>query len=174
MACALTSDIALGCRNAIEGIKRVMVTELANKNAITQSGNAITAFTLTTGKQFFIYDFEKETAECSEKKVTSAENGTLYYEQNLKMQFSNLTLTQYNELNLLTQNRTMVIVEDRNGVYWLFGETNGMDVLSDSESNFGKAMGDFNGTMITMQGKEKDGMKTVAANLISSLTTAAS
>jgi hypothetical protein len=172
MACVLTTDVALACRDSVGGIKRIYVTELENKATLTASAGNITAFTLSTGKQFWIYDFDKETAECVEKIQTSVENGTVFYETELKIMLHKRSATLRNELSLLAQNRIMIIILDNNGVYWLMGENNGAD-LAPSESTFGKAMGDANGYALTFIAKEGSAMQTVSSGLISTLTAAA-
>lgn len=169
MACVLTSGHTLGCRDAVGGIKTVYITELSNKEAITASSGNITAFTLNEGKQFWTYELEKETAECVEKPTTSVENGTVFWESELKIMLHKRTAALSSEIALLAQNRLMIIILDRNGVYWLMGEANGAD-LAPSESTFGKAMGDANGYALTFIAKETSQMKTVASNLIATLT----
>lgn len=169
MACVLTSGYTLGCRDAVGGIKAIYITELANKNALTASAGNISAFTLDTGKQFWTYELEKETAECVEKIQTSVENGTVFYETELKIMLHKRSVTLRNELALVAQNRLMIIILDRNGTYWLMGEVNGAD-LAPSESAFGKAMGDASGYALTFVAKETAFMQTVASGLISTLT----
>lgn len=172
MACVLTADQAIACRDSVAGWKRFYITELENKSAITAAAGAITAFTLTTGKQFWIYDVIKETSEGTEKIVTSDENGTIFYEQEVKLALHKVDVTKRNEIHLLGQNLLMVIGLDRNGTYWLFGESNGL-TLQPSERNWGKAMGDFNGYNLVLMGKEEAAAQTVASGLIATLTAAA-
>ena len=169
MACVLTSGHTLGCRDAVGGIKAVYLTELANKDTITATAGNISAFVLADGKQFWLYELEKETAECVEKIQTSVENGTVFYETELKIMLHKRSVALRNELMLVAQNRLMIMVLDRNGNYWLMGENNGAD-LSPSESPFGKAMGDASGYSLTFLAKETAPMQTVAANLIATLT----
>lgn len=170
MACNLTSSIPLGCKDGKGGIKKIYVTELENKEAITASNGAITAFTLATGKQFWTYDFEKETGEYNEKITTATDgSGTVFYEPEIKIRFNKKDVTKRNELKLLAQNRLMVIVLDRNGIYWLAGELNGLD-LAPSNAMSGKAFGDFNGYDLVFTGKEEEPAQTVGSGLIAALT----
>lgn len=173
MSCALTSSIALGCKDSVGGIKQILITELENKLAITSVTGNITVFTLTTGKRFWQYDFEKETSEFTEKPTPNHENGTLFYEQETKIRLNKRDVTKRNELHLLAQNRVMIIVLDRNGVYWLIGEANGCDLMP-STSPTGKAMGDFNGYELTFMGKEAQPAQTITSSLITALLVAAS
>jgi hypothetical protein len=173
MACTLTSSIALGCKDSVGGIKKMYITELENKATLTKTAGVVTAFTLATGKRFWVYDFEKETAETTETITTSVENGTTFYAQEAKMRINKRDTTKRNEIKLLALNRCMVIALDRNGIYWLMGEENGMDLMP-STSTLGKAMGDFNGFDLVLAGKETDSMAEVTGSLIATLIVAAS
>ena len=62
----------------------------------------------------------------------------------------------------------MVIVLDKNGVYWLCGEDGGLSLMT-STSPLGKAMGDFNGFDLVLGGNEPDSMIEVQGSLIATL-----
>lgn len=172
MACTLTSDFSLGCRDSVGGIKEIYVTALGNTETLSASGGTVYAFTLTQATQFFTYSLEKEDAEWTQNTQYNPETSSKFSEQTLSFTVRKMTLAARNELKLLLQNRVMVIVLDRNGLYWLLGQTNGMDVTT-MEGKTGKAMGDMNGWTITLVGKEEDMAQTVNSNLIASLTSPA-
>lgn len=173
MACVLTSSRTLACRDSVGGIKTIYITELDNKATLTATAGDITAFTLDTGKQFWQYDLIKETAEYEEKITPSSENGTIFYETELKLMLHKNSVTTRNELKLIAQNRLMIIILDRNGSYWLMGESNGADLVP-SSSKSGKAMGDFNGYELVFSAKEAEPMQTVSSGLIPTLIAPAS
>jgi hypothetical protein len=168
MACALTSGRALDCRDSVGGIKRLLITELANKATLTTTSGAISAFTLATGKQFWSYEQVRETSNFSEAMLASVENGTLAYETTLTAIFNKGETATRNQIRLLAQNRLMIIAEDRNGKYWLLGETNGAELTAGSYAS-GTAMGDRNGYELTFVAKEAEPMKEVASGLIATL-----
>jgi hypothetical protein len=168
MSCALTSGFTLDCRDSVGGIKAILVAEVKNKGTITASAGVITAFTMASGKQFFRYEFRKQTGSFTETIVTNDENGTLFYEQSITAQLSRLEATKRNELFLLAKNNVMVIVEDRNGKYWLMGQEDGM-VLSGAGQT-GTAMGDFNGYQLTFTGAEEIPALEVGSGLIAALS----
>lgn len=173
MACVLTSSRTLACRDAVGGIKTIYITELENKATLTASAGNITAFTLDTGTQFWTYDLIKETAEYEEKPTPSTENGTIFYETELKVMLHKTSAAMRNELKFIAQNRLMIIILDRNGNYWLMGETNGADLMPSSIKS-GKAMGDFNGYELTFSAKEENPMQTITSSLLATLTAPAS
>jgi len=168
MACALTSGRALDCRDSVGGIKRFLITELANKATLTTTSGAISAFTLATGKQFWSYEQVRETSNFSEAIQASVENGTLAYETTLTAIFNKGETSTRNQIRLLAQNRLMIIAEDRNGKYWLLGETNGAELTAGCYAS-GTAMGDRNGYELTFVAKEAEPMKEVASGLIATL-----
>lgn len=173
MSCVLTSGYTLDCRDNVGGIETIYITELANKNAITAASGVITAFTLTTGKQFWTYNIQKETASITENIPDGIANGTLHYEQTLVMTLRKLQATLRNEIYLLAQNNLMIIVKLRTGKYFLLGQNTGME-LQTLASTSGTAMGDASGYTLTFIGKETTGMQEVTSSLITTLTAPAS
>lgn len=172
MSCVLTSGFSLDCRDSVGGIKTLYVTELANKATLTAASGVVTAFTLSTGKQFFTYSLEKETASITENVPDGIANGTLHYEQQVTFTLNKLSASSRNELRLLAQNQLMVIALDRNGKYWLLGQNNGLELQTLAAAS-GTAMGDRNGYTITLVGKEETPMQEVSSGLISTLTSPA-
>lgn len=169
MPCALTANIALGCMDSVGGLKKIYVTEFENKSTLTKAAGVITGFTLTTGKKFWSYDFEKQNAELNEKLNTSQENGSTFYEGELKVSLNKRTATLRNELALVAVNRLLIIAQDRNGIYWLMGELNGATLMP-STFGSGKAMGDRNGYELVFGSMEEVPMSEVTAALIATLT----
>lgn len=172
MACILTQGNSLPCRSSVGGIAEIYIAELANKNVLTTTSGVITAFTMASTKKFWTYFMEKEDATFTDTITVSAENGTKYSEQTGTFTIKQLTSANRNELELLAQNKVMVIAKDNNGTYWLYGESNGLDVTSIAATT-GKAMGDMSGYTITFAGKETVSAKAVTGSLLATLTVAA-
>lgn len=168
MPCALTSGRPLDCRDSVGGIKKLLITELANKATLTTTSGAISAFTLATGKQFWSYEQVRETSNFSEVTLASVENGTLAYETTVIAIFNKGETSTRNQIRLLAQNRLMIIAEDRNGKYWLIGEANGAELTASTYSS-GTAMGDRNGYELTFVAKEAEQIKEVSSGLIATL-----
>jgi hypothetical protein len=68
----------------------------------------------------------------------------------------------------MAQNRLMVIVLDRNGIYWLLGESNGLDLVTGNFSS-GTAMADRNGYELSFVGKEPNQAQSVTSGLMATL-----
>lgn len=167
--CAIVQGYEIPCRNSVGGIAEIYITEIGNKATLSSTSGIITAFTLSATKKFFTFFLEKENAEFTEKIVPSVENGTVYYEQEVKFNLKQLSASNRNAIRLLAQNRLYIIVKDNNGVYWLLGEAKGMD-LGASDGKTGKAMGDLNGYSLTFMGKEPLPAQVVTSSLMTTLT----
>ena len=168
MSCVLTSSRTISCRDAVGGIKTIYITEFENKATLTATSGNITAHTLSTGKRYWQYDLIKESGEYEEKHVPSTENGTIFYETELKVSLHKASVVTRNELMLIAQNRLLIIILDRNGNYWLMGENNGADFMPSSGKS-GRAMGDFNGYELVFSCKEEKPMQTLSSALIPTL-----
>ena len=167
--CAIIQGYEIPCRNSVGGISEIYLTEIENKSTFTATSGVITAFTLSSGKKFWTFKLEKENAEFTEKIVPSVENGTVYYEQEVKFSMKQLSASNRNNIRQIVQNRLFIIVKDNNGVYWLLGEVNGCD-LGASDGKTGKAMGDLNGYSLTFMGKEPAPAQQVTGTLLATLT----
>lgn len=173
MACALTQNIPLDCRQSTGGIKSIFVTALSNQTAEpTVSGGTVTAYTLSTGGgfKFFRYDFRKATGEWTETETLSDANWTIFYDGDIKIQFTKLEVNKRNEMYLLGQNDLAVIILDNNGQYWLAGTKNGA-TLTKVDGKSGKAFGDFNGYQVELKYNEPLAAFLLPASFITALTT---
>lgn len=169
MPCLLTKGFALDCLGAVGGIKEIYITELANKASITASGGVISAFTLSTGKQFWTYALDKEDSEWIETETNGgAETGTLFYEQVLTFTMKKMDSSKRAEIRLLAVNRVMIIIKDANDNYLLMGETGAFKVGT-NEARTGKAMSDFNGYNMAFTAKEPISAQFINAGVIPAL-----
>lgn len=171
MACVLTQDFTKDCRDSRGGLQKIYITEIGNKNTLSPASGKITTFTLTTGKQFWIYaiDRQAEAADFTDKQTGNDANGSLMNEQSLNMVLHKMQQSLRDEIRLLAKNDLMIIVLDENGTYWLLGENRGMR-LNDSTATTGKSMGDLNGYTMVFTGKEPEAAREVDSALIAVLT----
>lgn len=170
MSCALTQGYTLGCRDSVGGIKEVRFIEFANVTGVAvTSGNVVSGITTSGSSKFWKYDLTKQTSQFTETINADQPNGTIHYQQDLQIVLNKMTAALRNELRLLGQNRLMAIVLDRNGVYWLLGSLNGLE-LSAGTAQTGTAFGDRNGYDITFSAMEEQPMREVQSSIIAALT----
>ncbi len=169
--CALTQSNLIPCRSSKGGVVEFYVAPVDDKIAgqPTATSGIITAFAMQTGKKFWTYKMEKENASFFDNIKTDATNGAKWNEQGGTAVIKQLTAANRNEFELLAQNRLMVIFKDNNGIYWLLGETNGLDVAS-IDGGTGKAYNDLNGYTVTFAGREPVSAQQVTGSLITALT----
>lgn len=174
MSCALTQGYSLDCADAIGGIKDIRFIEwgyIGSASAtVTASSGTITALTPASSKKFWKYELPSMNKDYAKETMTpSNENGTLFWAQELQLTIRKLSASQRNEIRLLAQNRLAVIVQDRNGKYWLMGQLNGLE-MQPSEANTGAGRGDFNGYVLKFAGQEEAPMQEVSSSVIAAIT----
>lgn len=167
MACVLTTGITKGCRDSIGGIKTIYVAELSRKGSVTQASGVITAWTMSSGT-FWTYNLEVGVASFAQKNTVNRTNGSNYVDQSVTFTIPKQQATLAQELMLLSKNDLLVIALDRNGIYWLLGENNGL-AISENSAETGTAFGDFNGYKITLNGMESSFAPQVTSSLMTTL-----
>lgn len=179
MACVLTTDIAKPCRRAMGGVRKIYVTELSNEDTFTVASGVVTAFTLTTGKQFFEYELPMGSSNASFTIAGERAVGSRFYTHTVQIQLPTMETTKRNEIQLLAQNSVMIIALDQNGKYFLYGHnstsgatSNGLEI-SEGTGQTGTVSADLNGFNITFTSDEIDAPVEVTSSLITSLTTPA-
>jgi hypothetical protein len=172
MSCSLTTGYALGCRDAVGGIKTIYVQALNATGSVNTNGSGlVTGFTpASVSGSWFEYDLTKATSSMTETLNASTENGTLFYTPEVTFTINKLQTSVRNELRLLARNRLLVIVLDNNGRYWLLGAANGLEA-SAGTAGTGTAFGDRSGYEMTLTGMEPDPMLNIAAATFSASTT---
>jgi len=101
--------------------------------------------------------------------ASTIENGTVVYNQELLVTINKMNTSMRNEILLLGKNTLIAVVEDQNGVYWLLGRYNGLDITTGTASS-GLAQADRNGYQLTFTGGEKELAPTVSSGIIAGLT----
>lgn len=154
MACVFVTGSSIDCRDSAGGIKNLYIARLQDISGITESSGVVTAITMNSGTKFWEYQMEKENAMATETENTSVENGTVWYNQEIKFTIKKMTAAQRNNMRIMVQNRLVVIIKDQNDLYWMYGRYNGCDKVGDNTAVTGKALGDMNGYTVTLLGKE--------------------
>jgi hypothetical protein len=171
MSCSLTTGYALGCRDAIGGIKTIFVQTLNATGSVNTNGSGlVSGFTPSSvSGSWFEYDLTKATSSMTETLNASTENGTLFYTPEVTFTINKLQTSVRNELRLLARNRLLVIVLDNNGRYWLLGAANGLEA-SAGTAGTGTAFGDRSGYEMTLTGMEPDAMLNILPATFSAST----
>lgn len=168
MSCVLTTGFALDCKDGVGGIKNIWIIQSSKKGTFTKDvSGSVTAWT-PTANSLFKYELRKASSSFETDIMTSQQNGTTFYETKLAIQLNKMEAYKRNELKLLAQQLLIIIVLDKNGVYWVLGDSNGMDMTT-GKGNSGTAMGDFNGWNIEFTAQEEDMPAILSSGVVTSL-----
>jgi hypothetical protein len=172
MACTITSGLALGCRDNMGGIKRVLLNNSSVITSVAPADNTgtstITTFVSASAPAFYEFVPSKMSSNWTENIQANVQNGTTAYEQVLNLIFAKNQAATRDQIKLLGQASLVGIVEDRNGKYWYLGEVNGLD-LTGGSSNSGTALSDLNGWTLNFTAMEHYPAREVTGSLISTL-----
>ena len=162
MSCSLTTGYALGCRDSIGGIKTIYVQAFNATGSVNTNGSGtVTGFTGYASGSFFEYDLTKATSSMTETVAGNIENGTLFYTPEITFTINKLQTAVRNELRLMARVNIIAIVLDNNGLYWLLGANNGLEVTAGTAGT-GTAFGDRNGYNFTLTGMEPEPMLNIS------------
>lgn len=155
MACALTQNYTLDCKDSIGGLKEVYFAAVEDIDTWTGSAGTFSAVTMDASKYFWKYDLVKESSNFAEAVNTNVQNGTVFYGQTLEIILNKLQVNTRNEILLLAKNQLVAIVKDNNNAFWILGFANGLDITGGGSAT-GTAFGDRNGYTLTFTGNEKE------------------
>ena len=171
MSCDITKGRLLDCKDAVGGLKAVYFINYSSYTNITAKTRLTYrdfTYETTDGYGTMIKDFGTPTDKPSAFKYdlhlgndltqniqSSAENGTLYFEQVLSLTLKKLTNADNQNIQEMASGHPYVIIEDQMGNFWYAGLVNGMDVTGGTAVT-GQAFGDLNGYTLTLTGMERN------------------
>jgi streptogramin lyase len=173
MSCALTSGYALGCRNNVGGISEIRLASWNVTGSVNIGSDSVVSSISGYASGFYKYELPKGAGQFTETVNASTENGTVFFQQELTLIVNRLQNAVRNELKLVANAaRLLAIVTDRNGNYWLLGESNGITCTGGTAQS-GTAMGDRGGYELTFTGMEAQPIRSVSSGIIAGLTSSA-
>lgn len=173
MACNLTQNMSIDCRDSVGGAKEILFIEFDNVTTITEASGVVTTITVAPGKQFRRYIVPKETSFFTETLNANVQNGSIFYQQELTIVLNKMQANTRNEIQLLAQNRLLAIVLDLNSKYWLLGKEQAIDATG-GDGGTGTAHGDRNGYQRVFTGMERFMAPEVQTSIIAALLLPAS
>ena len=170
MSCsAITAGFLDLCNDGTAGIEKIFIGN-GPVESITETAGVITAITVggsaMAPADFFVFETPRQTSSITETTTVSQENGTLFFDQQLTMVFNRMAADKRNELLLMAQATSMVVVaKDGNGKYWSIGVERGAFMVSGSATS-GTAYGDRNGYEIVLGGLEASPIFEVTSTIV--------
>ena len=77
---------------------------------------------MASGKKFYEYVFNKNTAGLTSTMTKDETNGYKYYTNELTGNINHLDTTKHIEIDELMSGQLACIVNDKNGMYWFLGQ----------------------------------------------------
>ena len=152
MSCTiLAKGRNLPCIKSVGGIKSIILADFGTLGNLSVTGAEVTAISTTPAAYKYLV---KPGSSVMEETITaSAENGTVYYDQNVNIQLQKLDKETQAELQDVAKGNPHVFVEDFNSNYFLVGAYNGADVSAGTIST-GTALADLSGYTLTFTAQE--------------------
>jgi hypothetical protein len=152
MACDITAGRAYPCKDALGGIKEVLLCAYDDIVFGAVSAGAIADITSDTTLYRFVS--AKNAGSLAQNIQSSVENGTVFFEQVLTIQMPKLEAAVNDNLHNVLKNRLVIIARDNNDNFHVIGYGRGAEVTG---GNFGTgaASGDLNGYNIVFTAEEK-------------------
>jgi len=169
MSCLiLNTGIVQDCRKSMGGVKRFLIAELGEVTDVTIASGLVTA--ITASGLFYEFKPTKISSTASAPIEQSVENGQISFNHTVVMVFSRSEAAKRNVVLTLAQKETVVIAEDRNGKYHLYGWNTGLS-FTDGGQELGTGASDLNGYNITLSGEQPENELEVDPTIIAALLT---
>lgn len=164
LAFALTTGYTKACGASSGG---VVILWLANVHDVTSftlnaGTGKYTAITMVSGKVFYKFEFEQDTAMF--KQSGAMENGSFRLTKTIEFFLRKLTATQRDRLQEIANASgcgLIAIAKDSNGQMWVFGYTENFTIerpmkLKTTETDTGKVFTDLNGTTVVIESSDNE------------------
>lgn len=123
MSCNVTlTGIGYSCEPNLAGVKAVYITDWNDVSTFAVTDNNITKIEMASGKKFYEYVFNKNTAGLTSTLTKNETNGYQYYTNELTGNINHMDTTKHIEINELMSGRLACIVQDKNGIFWYLGQ----------------------------------------------------
>ena len=147
--------IGFDCNPNLAGIKNVYITYYDDVTVadgdVNLSAHTISAITLSTGVNWYSYEFARNTSSLNSTLTKDDSNGTKYYTNTIELVFNKLTADKHLEVMALAAEKLAVIVEDNNGHLWFCGYDSYVSGTAE-EVGTGASADDRNGYTVTIEG----------------------
>ena len=144
--CELTIGFDLECKDAIGGIKQIVLTEWSSNVGFVFTGatEVVEEITGVGAEELYTYELPTQTGSFEETINFNRDAGTIFYTQTVNVMLQKLTAPKRLELQGVATTRVIVFVNDTNNNWWAVGYEFGAD-LSTGTAATGTVLGDANG-----------------------------
>lgn len=163
------SGIGSSCDTNMGGVRQeILVALKEDVGEITVSNGKITAITMNNTAKFKKYITRKQASSLNCEYTIDDANGVKFCTSTLTANFARMETAKRVELMALVNSDCVVIVNDANGLYWLLGEENTVNVTA-LTAQTGQASTDANQYSLTMTDISTELPKEVDGTIIGGL-----
>jgi hypothetical protein len=150
MACDLLAKYEIGCREAAGGVEKVFILGDASSAVTGVTVNADEEITGIDGSgTFYSINQVKQISSLTETGNFDEAAGTIFYTQDIVLQFNKMDAEARNIVKVLAQNpNAVVVVRDNNGQDFYIEKV----TMTAETGATGTAFGDSNSFNVTLQG----------------------
>ena len=159
MSCLIDKGRGYFCQGQVGGIKQIFLANWYSANKITGvtadgTTGVVSALTTAGSLEFFQFDLDRQTSSFNQT-ITTGGGGAVNYEQALDIHLSHDSEESWARMQNVVEGIFQCIVLDNNGVYYLLGVDNGIDVTGGTYAHGGDvAYSDYVGYILQMIGSE--------------------
>lgn len=162
--CEIGTGRGYFCQGQVGGIKKIFLANYYDATAIelvtaSTSDGTITDIALKgvapSTQTFYEFDLDRQLSSFNQTIITGS-GGALTYQTDLDLHMSHDSQESWAQMQLVCEGVFQVIILDNNGVYYLAGVNNGLQILSGTFAHGGDvAYADYVGYVVQMNGAEK-------------------
>ena len=168
MAFPLTQNYVLKDCLTTAGVASWYITPFSNMLTAVLTANVVTAITKTVAFKTIAQEIEQGTWSYTGAGTSAA--GTKAYDWEASVKMHGLNTLDQQEIELILSNKCVLIATMQNGDSWMLGRGYGSNAI-DSKFEAGTAMGDFQGTTITLKGRSSVSAVKVDPTILAGLLT---
>lgn len=163
MSCAINKGRGYFCGGQVGGIKKVFLANYYYAEAITSvttetasSFGQVSDVTTKVGGVLNFYEFDLDRQLSSfNQTILTGKGGAVAYQTELELHLSHDSEESWMRMQNVVEGLWQIVVLDNNGVYYLCGVQNGIEVSGGSYAHGGDvAYGDYVGYVVNMMGAE--------------------
>lgn len=159
--CTISKGRGYFCGGQVGGIKKIYLANFYDANKLTAvttsaSDGSVSALTTASGSALSMYEFDLDRQSSSfNQTILTGKGGAVAYQSEFEFQLSHDSEESWLRMQNIVEGLWQMIVLDNNGVYYLVGLENGVEVTGGTYAHGGDvAFGDYVGYVINMIGAE--------------------
>lgn len=171
MAWNLTQGFTLNSgQKGVGGFRAFYFIQKRYVTTLVRSFGKVSSIATSGGNTFYKYDVQRGTASFSESFSWKTETGLKVYEQSATLKIVGTQKSVREEISNLAKYPLLIVMEDRNGVFWVMGESVGAFVESVNAQISGEAGGE-RGVTISFKASEFNLAPSIDASVFATVYT---